>query len=116
MAVLGDTVVDIKWPRLPLEGKLDGLDMTRALIADPDYVAKLRDRPDEIRKCIRCNQDCVVRNPLNQVVSCIHNPEAGHEREFPALEKAGQPGRVLVVGAGPGGLETARIAALRGHR
>ncbi len=98
-------------------GRLDGMDMTRALIADPDLPQKFRaGQVEQIRPCIRCNQDCVVRSPLNQVVSCIHNPEAGHENKFPPLEKAAQPRRVLVVGAGPGGLEVARIAALRGHQ
>jgi len=98
-------------------GRLDGLDMTRALIADPDLPQKFQaGQVEQIRPCIRCNQDCVVRSPLNQVVSCIHNPEAGYEQQFPALEKATQPKRVLVVGAGPGGLEVARVAALRGHQ
>ncbi len=96
---------------------LAGLDMTRALIADPDLALKLREgQADRVRPCIRCNQDCVVRSPFNQLVSCIHNPEAGHESEFPALEKVARPRRVLVVGAGPAGLEAARVAALRGHQ
>lgn len=113
----GDTVVDPKVADSYLQdGKIDGFDMTRALIADPDLVAKLREgKLQEIRPCIRCNQDCVVRSPMNQVVSCITNPEAGYEREFPALERTKQPKRVLVVGSGPGGLEVARVLALRGH-
>lgn len=113
----GDTVVNPAFANsIVAKGKLDGLDMTRALIADPDLVAKLRaNQAEEIRPCIRCNQDCVVRSPLNQVVSCIHNPQAGHEGEFPDLLIVNQPRRVLVVGAGPGGLEVARVAAMRGH-
>jgi mycofactocin system FadH/OYE family oxidoreductase 2 len=114
----GDNGVDASTAHAWLSnGGLGGLDMTRALIADPDLPNKFKaGQADQIRPCIRCNQDCVVRSPLNQVVSCIHNPEAGYEREFPALEKAPQPRRVLVVGAGPGGLEVARVAALRGHQ
>ncbi len=99
------------------EGTADGVEMTRALIADPDLPRKLREgRRDDIRPCIRCNQDCMVRSAQNAVVSCIHNPAAGHEDEFPALEHSSSPRGVLVVGGGPAGMETARIAALRGHR
>jgi hypothetical protein len=91
--------------------------MTRALIADPDLVARLREgRPDRIRPCIRCNQDCVVRTAQNAVVSCIHNPEAGHEGDAFASIPAARARRVLVVGGGPAGMEAARVAALRGHR
>ena len=95
----------------------DGVEMTRALIADPDLVARLRQgRPRTLRPCIRCNQDCVVRTAQNAVVSCIHNPEAGHEADFPTPAPAPRPRRVLVVGGGPAGMEAARLAALRGHR
>ena len=114
----GDTVINPTFAsNIVSEGKLDGLDMTRALIADPDLVSKLRaNKEQEIRPCIRCNQDCVVRSPLNQVVSCIHNPQAGHEREFGDLPAVSQPRKVLVVGAGAAGLEAARVAAMRGHK
>jgi 2,4-dienoyl-CoA reductase (NADPH2) len=98
-------------------GAADGVEMTRALIADPDLVARLREgRPDAVRPCIRCNQDCVVRTAQNALVSCIHNPEAGHEAAFPAPSPAARRRRVLVVGGGPAGMEAARLAALRGHR
>jgi 2,4-dienoyl-CoA reductase (NADPH2) len=49
-------------------------------------------------------------------VTCVHNPEAGHEAEFPALLPAPRRRNVLVVGGGPAGMEAARVAALRGHR
>jgi mycofactocin system FadH/OYE family oxidoreductase 2 len=112
-----DTLVDPAAARAAVrDGSVDGLDLTRALIADPDFVLKLREgRAAEIRPCIRCNQDCVVRSPVNQVVSCIHNPAAGYEAQLPPIERAARSRRVLVVGAGPGGLEVARVAALRGH-
>lgn len=98
-------------------GAADGVEMTRALIADPDLVARVREgRAGRARPCIRCNQDCVVRTAQNAVVSCIHNPEAGHEACFPAPSPAPRARRVLVVGGGPAGMEAARLAALRGHR
>ncbi|MEA2671937.1 MAG: hypothetical protein QOG45_2157, partial [Chloroflexota bacterium] len=98
-------------------GAADGVEMTRALIADPDLVARVREgRAGRVRPCIRCNQDCVVRTAQNAVVSCIHNPEAGHEAAFPAPSPAPRARRVLVVGGGPAGMEAARLAALRGHR
>lgn len=98
-------------------GRADAVEMTRALIADPDLVFRLREgRPRAVRPCIRCNQDCVVRTAQNAVVSCIHNPEAGHEPSFPAPVAASRVRRVLVTGGGPAGMEAARLAALRGHR
>ena len=107
-------------PRLAAEavatGAADAVEMTRALIADPDLVARIRERrPDRIRPCIRCNQDCMVRSAQNAVVSCIHNPEAGHEGEPFVPAPATRARRVLVVGGGPAGMEAARAAALRGH-
>src|SRR5205085_3677243 len=98
-------------------GQADACEMTRALIADPDLPRKLAEhRAREIRPCIRCNQDCAVRSAANAAVSCIHNPEAGHEAAFPALAPAPRRRRVLVVGGGPAGMEAARVAALRGHQ
>jgi len=98
-------------------GQADACEMTRALIADPDLPSKLaRQRAHEIRPCIRCNQDCSVRSAANAVVSCIHNPEAGYEVDWPPLTRAARRRHVVVVGGGPAGLEAALTAASRGHR
>jgi mycofactocin system FadH/OYE family oxidoreductase 1 len=99
-------------------GICDGVEMTRAQIADPDLVAKLRsDQTDTIRPCIRCNQTCQVRDARNPIVSCVGEPSAGRETEDPDwYAPTARPRRVAVVGGGVAGLETARVAAIRGHR
>lgn len=96
----------------------DGVEMTRAQIADPDLVAKLRtDRGGDVRPCIRCNQTCQVRDARNPIVTCVVEPSAGRETEDPNwYATAARPRDVLVVGGGVAGLETALVAALRGHR
>jgi mycofactocin system FadH/OYE family oxidoreductase 2 len=97
--------------------RADACEMTRALIADPDLPRHLAEhRPDAVRPCIRCNQDCMVRTATNAAVSCIHNPEAGHECEEPAPRPAAPVRHVVVVGGGPAGMEAALVAARRGHR
>ncbi len=114
------------------EGTADLVEMTRALIADPALVAKVRaGEGSRVRPCILCNQACRVRDPRNPLVSCVGNPHAGHETAEPDTDDdtdAGGDGnggtggtgtgtgrRVLVVGAGPAGLECARVLAGRGH-
>lgn len=96
----------------------DGAEMTRAQIADPDLVAKLRsDTADRIRPCTRCNQTCQARDARNPIVTCVGEPTSGRETEDPDwYELAPSPRSVTVLGAGPAGLETARVASLKGHR
>ena len=99
------------------DGVCDGVEMTRAQIADPDLVAKLKANEIEtIRPCIRCNQTCQVRDARNPIVTCVGEPTSGHESNDPDwYVRSPQPRRVLVIGAGPAGLEVARVAATRGH-
>ncbi len=96
----------------------DGVEMTRAQIADPDVIGKLRsDHAGSIRPCIRCNQTCQVRDARNPIVTCVGEPSAGRETEDPDwYSPTVEPRRVAVVGGGVAGLETARVAAVRGHR
>ncbi len=97
-------------------GQADLVGMTRAHIADAHVVAKLRTgRADEIRRCIGCMQACLEALALGQPIGCVYNPVTGREGEWRTLEAAARPRRVLVVGGGPGGLEAARVARLRGH-
>ncbi len=99
-------------------GGADMVSIVRGQIADPHLVAKARaDRADEVRPCISCNQLCWGRRSRDYWISCLVNPSAGREFEWGGdrFTRAVAPRRVLVVGGGPAGLETARVAAERGH-
>jgi mycofactocin system FadH/OYE family oxidoreductase 2 len=99
------------------DGLADMVGMTRAALCDPDFPKKAREgRLDDIRHCIACNQGCFKRIFKAQPITCIQNPAAGKERELGPLHKATVARKVVVVGGGPAGLETARIAAERGHQ
>ncbi|MEX2298137.1 MAG: FAD-dependent oxidoreductase [Dongiaceae bacterium] len=94
------------------EGMLDMVGMTRAHIADPQIVNKIRNGEEErIRPCFGASH-CIYKKP-----SCIHNPASGRETELPQrIELSPTPGRkIVIVGGGPAGLEAARVAAERGH-
>ena len=97
-------------------GKLDMVGMTRAHMADPHLVRKIVEgREDDIRPCVGANY-CLDRIYQGGMALCLHNPSTGREIEMPhAIEKAPEARRVTVVGAGPAGLEAARVAAERGH-
>ncbi len=100
------------------DGVCDGVEMTRAQLADPAVVGKLRvGQADRIRPCIRCNQTCQVRDARNPIVTCVVEPSTGHEATDPHWYRpATEPRDLTVVGAGVAGLEAARVAAERGHR
>jgi len=103
--------------RLLAEGAADLIGMARASIADPEFPRKVREgRLDEVRKCIACNT-CIGRviREENKTPCCAVNPVVGHELEWMHVTSAARRKRVVVVGGGPGGLETARVAANRGH-
>jgi mycofactocin system FadH/OYE family oxidoreductase 2 len=101
------------------DGQGDMVNMVRALIADPELPNKAREgRDDDIRHCIACNQGCIGRMGMGYTIGCMQTPVTGNERELGAgtLSLCRQPKKVVIIGAGPAGLEAARMAALRKHR
>ncbi|TET41648.1 MAG: FAD-dependent oxidoreductase [Dehalococcoidia bacterium] len=104
------------------EGKADLVGMARALLADPELPNKAREgKIDEIVPCIACSY-CLAeilsaykewKKPVSTF--CVVNPRAGRELEY-AIKPATISKRVFVVGGGPGGMETAIVAASRGHQ
>ncbi len=96
-------------------GYCDLVGAVRAQIADPDFASKARvGLVDDIRLCLSCNQECVGRMGLNRWLGCIENPRAGKE-ELPAYPKEISPKNIVVVGAGPAGMQAAITSAERGH-
>ncbi len=99
------------------EGKLDMVGMTRAHIADPHIARKVFEgREAEIRPCVGATY-CLDRIYEGHEALCIHNPATGREATMPhVIARADGPARkVAVIGAGPAGLEAARVSAERGH-
>jgi len=97
-------------------GKVDMIGMTRAHLADPHLVRKIIEgREADIRPCVGANY-CLDRIYQGGEAYCIHNPSSGRELTLPhAVETAPRRRKVLVAGAGPAGLEAARVSAERGH-
>jgi 2,4-dienoyl-CoA reductase-like NADH-dependent reductase (Old Yellow Enzyme family)/thioredoxin reductase len=97
-------------------GKVDMIGMTRAHMTDPDIVRKIIEkREGDIRPCVGANY-CLDRIYQGGSAYCIHNAATGRELTMPhEITKAPVRRKVVVIGAGPGGLEAARVAAERGH-
>jgi mycofactocin system FadH/OYE family oxidoreductase 2 len=109
------------------DGHCDLVGAVRAQIADPDFVRKAQaGEHDDTRLCLSCNQECVGRMGLNRWLGCIENPATGREALLSAQNTAASNAialgtkpaprkRVMVVGAGPAGLQAAISAASHGH-
>ncbi len=99
------------------EGHCDLVGIVRGQIADPDFAAKARaGNTDDIRLCLSCNQECVGRMGLNRWLGCIENPRTGREAQgVGTVHLTSKPKQVMVVGAGPAGLQAAIAAARNGH-
>jgi 2,4-dienoyl-CoA reductase-like NADH-dependent reductase (Old Yellow Enzyme family)/thioredoxin reductase len=104
-------VIDVASARYAVrEGIVDMIGMTREHIADPHIVNKIRrGEEDRIRPCVGATY-------CSWHTRCIHNPSTGQEARYPhEIAPAPERKKVVVVGAGPGGLEAARVSAERGH-
>ncbi|QRX81498.1 NADH:flavin oxidoreductase [Glaciimonas sp. PAMC28666] len=103
--------------RILANGMVDLVGMTRGQIADPHMVIKIRDgREDEIKQCVGANY-CIDRQYNGLDVLCIQNAATSREETMPHIitKSRGPKRKVVVVGAGPAGLEAARVARERGH-
>ncbi|WP_428696315.1 FAD-dependent oxidoreductase [Stappia sp.] len=110
-------IPDVATARHAIEsGKLDMVGMTRAHMTDPHIVRKIIEkREDEIRPCVGANY-CLDRIYQGGAAYCIHNAATGREETMPhVIPKATARRKIVIVGAGPAGMEGARVAGERGH-
>jgi 2,4-dienoyl-CoA reductase-like NADH-dependent reductase (Old Yellow Enzyme family) len=94
-------------------GRADAVGMTRALIADPELVAKAG-REEQVIECIGCNQACIGHYHAGVPIGCVVNPRTGRERRLPPPVLGSPHARVLIVGGGPAGVAAALEAAAHG--
>jgi len=101
--------------KLLREGKGDFVGLARPLLADPYFAKKAQEgRPEDIRPCIRC-VECTDRGVTAGYITCAVNATTGREGELAKITPAAKKKKVAVIGGGPGGMEAARVAALKGH-
>ena len=99
-------------------GKADLVSLGRQSLTDPDWPDKVAaGKAGDIVKCLSCNEGCIEGLViwLRPSITCVQNLALGREEEY-AQPRVKKPKKVLVAGGGPGGLEAARTAALRGHK
>jgi 2,4-dienoyl-CoA reductase (NADPH2) len=122
VAFQGSVVDPVMAEEALADGSADLVELTRAQIAEPNFVAKVAAK-QPVRPCILCNQACRVRDNRNPIISCVSDPRAGHETTDPVTDlpvdapmapSTSTSPRALVVGAGAAGLECARVLASRG--
>lgn len=97
------------------EEKADLVAMGRPLIADPFLPEKVLHTHAPVIRCISCNEGCVGGSARGTGIGCALNPLTGLEKAYD-LSPAAAPKRVMVIGAGPAGMEAALTAARRGHK
>jgi 2,4-dienoyl-CoA reductase-like NADH-dependent reductase (Old Yellow Enzyme family)/thioredoxin reductase len=97
------------------DGKADFIGLGRSLLADPFWPLKAEEgHPEDIRPCIRCNECISERGHESNGLVCSVNPALGKEADFD-FRTTEKPKKVAVIGGGPGGMEAARVAVMRGH-
>ncbi len=116
VATIGGLNDPVQMEEIIATGKADVVYMARALLADPFLPRKITEnREDEIVKCLRCFT-CMAERAATSTRRCTVNPLIGREAEGDEVAPAPVKKKVLVVGAGPGGLYAAYTAARRGHQ
>ncbi|MER1987338.1 MAG: FAD-dependent oxidoreductase [Solibacillus sp.] len=115
---VGNRIIDAaQGEKIIRSGQADMVGMTRATIVDPGMPNKaMNGEHQKIDACLGCLQACIGHYHKGLVIGCVQNPQAGKEAYFtPLLERKGLHKKVLVIGAGPGGLEAALSADQQGH-
>ena len=110
------------------DGEIDAMGVARQFLADPEWITKtLADDESSIRPCICCHNACFNMAHYKGVANdqtladnmgmarCAINPETMQSKKY-KIVKTNAPKKVAVIGAGIGGMETARVLALRGHK
>jgi len=98
-----------------MAGKSDAICMGRALVADPYLPMKAKKGEiRDIMSCVGCNQGCFDAIFKMKPISCLRNARAANEART-ELKPIKEKKKVMIIGSGPGGLEAARVAAIRGH-
>jgi len=88
----------------------------RTLIADPDWPVKSqRGETDTIRRCVGCSECIASRHGSGTAIRCGVNANVGKTEGYETLMPASRKRKIVVMGGGPGGLEAARVSAMRGH-
>ena len=124
VGVVGRNVEPILMNMAIEQGYTDFVELGRQSIADPDIPNKLKEgRDNEVLQCLSCGVRCLAQGQVREErfesigdygISCVINPLSANRPDMP-IEKAEKTKKVMVVGAGPGGLEAAWISAMRGH-
>ena len=110
------------------DGRIDGMGVARQFLTDPEWVTKLMEgREEDIQPCICCHNACFAMahykgvandeafDDVSHMARCALNPRTMQEKKF-EIKPAKKVRKVAVIGGGIGGMETARIAAMRGHK
>lgn len=114
VSVMGRIATPERAEEILENGESDLITVGRGLLADAHWANKcLQNRRGELRQCIGCLQGCYEKLAKEESLTCIYNPFVGHESH--PLQTAYTKKKVWVIGGGPGGMEAARVAALRGH-
>jgi NAD(H)-dependent 7beta-hydroxy-3-oxo-delta4-cholenoic acid oxidoreductase len=94
----------------------DAVILGRSLLADQEWPNKAAEgKFDDIAPCVGCGVGCISGREFGRAMSCVLNPSVGREKKV-VITPAGKSKKVMIIGGGPGGLEAARVAALRGHQ